>query len=134
MKLSIVMPTYNEEASVSETVGALESALQDIKIEHEVLIVNDSSTDNTEKILKELSEKYESVRYVNNTGPNGFGYAVRYGLDRFTGDCVAVMMADLSDSPYDLVRFYTTMKEKNVDCVFDSSEAMDCIIQSNEGF
>jgi dolichol-phosphate mannosyltransferase len=45
---------------------------------------------------------------------------VRYGLEHFSGDCVAVMMADMSDSPYDLIKFYTTMLEKEVDCVFGS--------------
>ena len=57
---------------------------------------------------------------MNNTGPGGFGNAVRLGLQNYSADCVAIMMADLSDSPYDLIKFYTTMVEKNVDCVFGS--------------
>ncbi len=118
MKLSIVIPAYNEEESISETIDSIESALNAIKIDHEIIIVNDNSKDNTEAVLKILSDKYPSVNYVTNTGPNGFGYAIRYGLERFTGDCVAIMMADLSDSPYDLIKFYTTMLEKNTDCVF----------------
>ena len=120
MKLSIVIPAYNEEGSIAETVESIEKALETIKIAHEILVVNDNSKDNTAKILEELSRKYSSVTYVTNPGPNGFGYAIRYGLDRFTGDCVAIMMGDLSDSPYDLIKFYTTMLEKNVDCVFGS--------------
>ena len=120
MKLSIVIPAYNEEESITETIDALEKALNEIKIDHETLIVNDNSKDNTEQVLQQLAEKYPSVRYVTNPGPNGFGYAIRYGLDRFSGDCVAIMMADLSDSPYDMIKFYTTMMEKNVDCVFGS--------------
>jgi dolichol-phosphate mannosyltransferase len=71
-------------------------------------------------VLEELSKKYPSLRYETNAGPNGFGYAVRYGLERFSGDCVAIMMGDLSDSPYDLIKFYTTMIEGNYDCVFGS--------------
>lgn len=121
MKLSIIIPAYNEEESITEAIDFIELALSNIKIDHEILIVNDNSKDNTENVLKELCLKYPStVRYVTNTGPNGFGYAVRYGLEKFTGDCVAIMMADLSDSPYDLIKFYTTMFEKNVDCVFGS--------------
>jgi len=120
MKLSIVIPAYNEEESITETIDALEKALNEIKIEHETLIVNDNSKDNTELVLQNLCQKYPSVRYVTNLGPNGFGYAIRYGLERFSGDCVAIMMADLSDSPYDLIKFYTTMLEKDVDCVFGS--------------
>ncbi|HET6244976.1 MAG: glycosyltransferase family 2 protein [Bacteroidetes bacterium] len=119
MKLSIIIPAYNEEESITETIDAIEAALINIKIDHEILIVNDNSKDCTEKKLEELCFKYPlTVKYFTNPGPNGFGNAIKYGLERFNGDCVAIMMADLSDSPYDLIKFYTTMLEKDVDCVF----------------
>ncbi len=118
MKLSIIIPAHNEEESIAETIDSIEKALATIRIDHEILIVNDNSIDNTEAVLKDLSLKYPDVKYVTNLGPGGFGYAIRYGLERFTGDCVAIMMADQSDSPYDLVKFYTTMIEQNLDCVF----------------
>lgn len=114
------MPAYNEEESISETVEQIEEAFAKVNIEHEIFIVNDNSKDGTLEVLKQLAQKYPSVKYETNNGPNGFGYAVRYGLERFSGDCVAVMMADLSDSPYDLIRYYTTMIEGNYDCVFGS--------------
>ena len=119
MKLSIVIPAYNEEESITETIDLIEEALSKVSINHEIFIVNDNSKDNTLLVLKALAQKYPSVKYETNLGPNGFGYAVRYGLERFSGDCVA-MMADLSDSPYDLIRYYTTMIEGNYDCVFGS--------------
>jgi dolichol-phosphate mannosyltransferase len=120
MKLSIVIPAYNEEESISETIDQIEEAFSKVSIDHEILVVNDNSKDNTAQVLEELSKKYSAVNYVTNLGPNGFGYAVRYGLERYSGDCVAVMMADLSDSPYDLIRYYNTMLEGNYDCVFGS--------------
>jgi dolichol-phosphate mannosyltransferase len=120
MKLSIVIPAYNEEESIKETIDQIEEAFSQVSIDHEIFIVNDNSKDNTAQVLEELAKKYPAVKYETNLGPNGFGYAVRYGLDRFSGDCVAVMMADLSDSPYDLIRYYTTMLEGNYDCVFGS--------------
>jgi dolichol-phosphate mannosyltransferase len=120
MKLSIVIPAYNEEESITETIDQIEEAFSQVSINHEILVVNDNSKDNTARVLEELSIKYPAVKYVTNLGPNGFGYAVRYGLERYSGDCVAVMMADLSDSPYDLIRYYTTMLEGNYDCVFGS--------------
>lgn len=120
MKLSIVIPAYNEEESITETIDQIEEAFSQVSIDHEIVIVNDNSKDNTAQVLEELSKKYPAVKYYTNLGPNGFGYAVRYGLDRYSGDCVAVMMADLSDSPYDLIRYYTTMLEGNYDCVFGS--------------
>jgi dolichol-phosphate mannosyltransferase len=120
MKLSIVIPAYNEEESIAETIDSIENAFASVGIDHEIFVVNDNSKDNTLKVLEMLAEKYPSLHYETNLGPNGFGYAVRYGLERFSGDCVAVMMADLSDSPYDLIRYYTTMLEGNYDCVFGS--------------
>lgn len=130
MKLSIVIPAYNEEESIEETIESIVNALTKIRIDHEILVINDNSKDNTLEVLARLAERYPTLRYLTNTGPNGFGNAVRYGLDHFTGDCVAVMMADLSDSPYDLIKFYTTMVEKGTDCVFgtrwsDGGETID---------
>ena len=118
MKLSIVIPTYNEEENISETVTVLYNVMEKEKIDHEIVVVNDNSKDNTAQILKELKSSIPSLSIYTNQGPNGFGYAVRYGLEHFTGDCVAIMMADLSDDPADLVKFYFTMSEQNCDCVF----------------
>jgi dolichol-phosphate mannosyltransferase len=120
MKLSIVIPAYNEEESIAETIDQIEEAFSKVNIDHEIFVVNDNSKDKTIEVLKVLAKKYPSLKYETNLGPNGFGYAVRYGLERFSGDCVAVMMADLSDSPYDLIRYYTKMVEGNYDCVFGS--------------
>jgi len=120
MKLNVVIPAYNEEGSISQT---LEELLKILKIEikdFEILVVNDNSKDSTLDILKEWSEKESCVRYITNDGPNGFGFAVRCGLENASGDCVAIMMADLSDDPEDLVRYYRIMIEKEVDCVFGS--------------
>lgn len=120
MKLSIVIPAHNEEASIEETVLAFHEKLKLEKIPHEILVINDNSSDKTENILKELSKKYAPVRYINNKPPNGFGFAVRAGLEQFKGDCVAVVMADMSDRPVDLVKYYRTMISDNVDAVFGS--------------
>jgi dolichol-phosphate mannosyltransferase len=120
MKLSVVIPAYNEEESIVPTIECIIEAFTKVKIDHEILVINDNSKDNTLLVLKELSNRFPTLRYETNVGPNGFGYAVRYGLERFEGDCVAIMMADLSDSPYDLIKFYLTMLEGNYDCVFGS--------------
>jgi len=118
MKLSIVIPTYNEEENISETVTVLYNVMEKEKIDHEIVVVNDNSKDNTLQVLEGLQSFIPSLSFYTNQGPNGFGYAVRYGLERFTGDCVAIMMADLSDDPADLVKFYFTMRAQNCDCVF----------------
>lgn len=72
------------------------------------------------EVLQSLSNEVPTLVILTNTGPNGFGYAVRCGLEGFSGDCVAIFMADLSDDPLDLVKFYRKMIETGVDCVFGS--------------
>lgn len=120
MKLSVVIPAHNEEGSIAETVTALYNVLHRENIDHEIVVINDNSKDRTLAILEELQHSIPSLEFYTNHGLHGFGYAVRYGLDRFTGDCVAIFMADLSDDPEDLVKFYRTMVEGNYDCVFGS--------------
>jgi dolichol-phosphate mannosyltransferase len=119
MRLSIVIPAYNESESIPETLHTLYETLSKVNIEHEILVVNDNSNDTTLDVLNKLQPLIPSLVVYTNYGPNGFGYAVRYGLERFSGDIVAVMMADLSDSPNDLVNFYNKIQE-GYDCVFGS--------------
>ena len=120
MKLSIVLPAYNEEGSIAETILTLYDTMLKYNIDHEIFVTNDNSKDNTAGVLLDLQKTIPTLNWETNKGPNGFGFAVRYGLDRFSGDCVAVMMADLSDDPEDLVKYYNTMIKDNVDCVFGS--------------
>ena len=119
MKLSIVIPAHNEEGSIRETVSELVQGLTEAVIEHEILVVNDNSSDSTEKILIDLSQQFSSCRYVDNTPPNGFGLAVRKGLENFSGDAVAIVMADGSDAPEDVIAFFRKIEE-GFDCVFGS--------------
>ncbi|MFN3850271.1 MAG: glycosyltransferase family 2 protein [Spirosomataceae bacterium] len=120
MKLSVVIPAYNEQESIPETLKALYGTLKKYNIDHEIWVTNDNSKDNTLQVLQELQKEIPTLVFETNKGPNGFGYAVRYGLERFSGDCVAVFMADMSDDPEDLVKYYNTMIEQNVDAVFGS--------------
>ncbi|MDR2041684.1 MAG: glycosyltransferase family 2 protein [Tannerella sp.] len=117
-KLSVIIPAHNEEGCIEETVVQLFKALRKADIAHEILVINDNSRDNTLKILDEIQNQISTVRYITNAEPNGFGYAVRKGLANFTGDCVAVFMADRSDDPNDLVAFYRLMEKEGCDAVF----------------
>ena len=119
MKLSVVIPAHNEEGSIRSSILEIHTTLLKNNILHEILVVNDNSKDRTEDILKDMMHEVGSLRYVNNPGAGGFGYAVRLGLETFSGDCVAIMMGDMSDSPDDLVKFYHKMLD-GYDCVFGS--------------
>ncbi len=117
MLLSVVIPAHNEESSLPETLHTLYRTLSEAEISHEILVVDDHSKDNTAEVLRSLSNQIPTLRWAKNTTPNGFGYAVRYGLDHCKGACVAIFMADLSDSPEDLVRYYRLLQE-GYDCAF----------------
>lgn len=117
-KLSIVIPAHNEEGCIEGTIRALYDRLSAEEVSCDILVINDNSSDSTESILRRLCVEISSLRYINNRPPNGFGFAVRCGLENFNGDAVAVYMADASDRPEDLVRYYRTMVAEGVDCVF----------------
>jgi dolichol-phosphate mannosyltransferase len=120
MKLSVVIPAHNEEDCIESTVRSLRERLHAERIDHEILVVNDNSSDGTRQILVRLAEEIPSLRLIDNQPPHGFGFAVRKGLDNFQGDAVSIYMADASDRPLDLVRFFRVMEEQGVDCVFGS--------------
>ncbi|MEO7270920.1 MAG: glycosyltransferase family 2 protein [Vicinamibacterales bacterium] len=117
--LSVLIPAHNEEGHIAATVTSLHAALLQAGVTHEILVVNDNSGDRTEAILRELQATVPALRYLNNTPPNGFGFAVRAGLSAFRGDAVAIVMADGSDSPADLVAYVRKLQD-GYDCVFGS--------------
>src|SRR4030088_949968 len=119
MKLSIVITAHNEQDCLEATVCTLVHRLSLDGIPHEGVIVNDNSTDGTLDLSARLARELETVRYINNSPPNGFGFAVRLGLLEFTGDAVAIVMADGSDDPQDLVVGYRKLQE-GYDCAFGS--------------
>jgi dolichol-phosphate mannosyltransferase len=119
VKLSVVIPAHNEEGSIAETVTLVTSRLRAEDIAYEIVCVDDASTDRTAQIIASLSERDPGIRYVRSPYRNGFGFAVRAGLEVFEGDAVAIMMADLSDSPDDLVAYYRLL-QAGYDCAFGS--------------
>ncbi len=118
MKLSVLIPAHNEASCIAATVKELFAELDRQGIEHEILVVNDHSTDPTEMVIRGLIPSISTLRCLNNSGANGLGLAVRLGLESFSGDAVALYMADGSDDPGDLVRFFNKMQTDNTDCVF----------------
>jgi dolichol-phosphate mannosyltransferase len=119
MNLSVVIPVHNEHGCLDPTVRNIVGTLNRHQIPHEIVIVNDNSSDGTPDVCERLSEEFLTVRYINNRSPNGFGFAVRMGLTEFSGDAVAIVMADGSDDPEDLVTGYRRLQE-GYDCAFGS--------------
>jgi dolichol-phosphate mannosyltransferase len=119
LRLSVVVPAHNEAESIGATVTTLADTLTAERIPHEILVVDDASSDGTAAVVHEVSTRHPSVRCVGSHLPPGFGHAVRAGLDHYTGDAVAIFMADSSDSPADLVRYHRVLAD-GFDCAFGS--------------
>jgi dolichol-phosphate mannosyltransferase len=117
--LSVLVPAHNEAGSIGATVRAIVESLEREGIDYEVLVVDDASTDETRHIVESLAAENPLVRYHVSHNPPGFGFTVRAGLDVFEGDAVAIVMADGSDDPEDLVGYYRVLQE-GYDCAFGS--------------
>ena len=117
--LSVIVPAHNEADCIRSTVEAIVERLERAGIDHEVIVVDDASTDETRAAVTALAHGRPTVRYHLSHHPRGFGFAVRSGLDLFRGDYVAIMMADGSDDPDDLLRYVALLVE-GYDCAFGS--------------
>lgn len=119
MKLSIVIPARNEAQNIGQTLEAVTARLQREAIDYEIVVVDDGSTDGTGAVVDRISASDPGARLVSNDGLHGFGWAMRTGLDAFTGDAVCIFMADLSDDPDDLVQYFYILRDQ-ADCAFGS--------------
>jgi dolichol-phosphate mannosyltransferase len=117
VKLSVVIPAHNEAESIRDTVESAVAELERAGIDYEIVVVDDASGDGTADVVAAIAERCTRVRCVQSRNPPGFGYAVRAGLDVYSGDAVAIMMADLSDSPADLVSYHRVLAQ-GYDCAF----------------
>ena len=116
---SIVIPARNEEGALPATVEHLHLEMKLSKIPHEIVVVDDGSTDTTWAVLTELRKKIPELYPIQNLGDHGFGRAVTVGLRRCTGDAVVIMMADESDDVREAATYWKKLNE-GWDCVFGS--------------
>lgn len=117
--LSIVIPARNEAGCIASTVEHLHVELRLHEIPHEIVVVDDGSTDATWNVLQDLHTRLPECRPVQNHGEHGFGRAITYGFGQAAGDAIVVMMADESDDCRDVVRYWRLLDE-GWDAVFGS--------------
>ena len=137
--LSVIIPARDEEGCIASTIEHLHLELDLRGVPHEIIVVDDGSTDRTWKILQEEvrrlntsasvtqvsnsgfspRERPAALRPIQNLGPNGFGRAITLGLDAMNGDATVIFMADESDDCRDVVRYWEKLNE-GYDCVFGS--------------
>jgi dolichol-phosphate mannosyltransferase len=117
--LSVVIPARNEEGCIASTVEHLHLELRLRGIEHEIVVVDDASTDATWQVLAEVQTRVPELKPVQNLGEHGFGRATALGLGNAAGDAMVVMMADESDDCRDVVRYWEILNQ-GFDAVFGS--------------
>ncbi|HOJ67577.1 MAG TPA: glycosyltransferase family 2 protein [Candidatus Hydrogenedentes bacterium] len=119
LRLTVLIPARNEEQNIERTLAEMADTLRSEGIPFELLVVDDGSADRTGEVVLGLRERVPEIRLVRNDPPNGLGRAIRCGIRHFQGDVLAVVMADRSDHPDDVVRCYRKIEE-GYDAVFGS--------------
>jgi len=115
-KLSVVIPVYNEERWIREVI----LRVQQVPIPKELIVVDDSSTDNTRTILRELENEHPNLRLFLQPYNQGKGAALREGFKHAAGDVVLVQDADLEYDPSEYPRLLQPILENKADVVFGS--------------
>jgi len=119
MKLSVIIPVFNEEKTLKEIVARVQKA----KVASEIIIVNDASTDKTEKILKDIKEDKKlsaNLTVVTHKINSGKGSAINTGLIKVKGDYVLIQDADLEYDPNDIPKLLKPIKDGKAEVVFGS--------------
>jgi dolichol-phosphate mannosyltransferase len=117
--LSVIIPVRDEEECIRSTLEHLHAELRLHDIPHEIITVDDGSSDSTWEIIQELARHISQIKPVQNRERYGFGRAIIRGLDFMEGNACIIMMADESDDCHDVVRYWQELA-CGVDCVFGS--------------
>ncbi|MGV6847593.1 MAG: glycosyltransferase family 2 protein [Marinibacterium sp.] len=124
---SIIMPAYNEEDVIADTVDDLCSHLNEQGFHYELIIVDDASADGTAGEIARLKARHPEIIALRNDGPNGYGFAIRRGLGIYRGEAAVVVTSDGSDAPKDVATYFNKIAE-GFDCVLGSRFAKGAVV------
>ncbi len=133
MKASIIIPARNEAENITQTIHGITNEFEKEQIVHEIVVVNDGSSDETESVVRQMAEIDKRIRLINNTPPHGIGNAIKKGLDEYEGDYVIITMADSSDDPKDMVE-YVRGVGKGYDCCFGTRWSGNAVVRGYPRF
>jgi len=119
MKLSIVIPIYNEERTISDLVYAVQSANK-LGLDNEILLVDDFSTDKTSEILTKIHSDNPSLIIVKHSFNQGKGAALRSAFQQASGDIILIQDADLEYDPKEYPKLLKPIIENKADVVYGS--------------
>lgn len=108
MRLAIIVPAHNEQENIVDAINKIESFLD---IPHELIVVNDHSTDATAGLVQRASRQYSNIRLVENLNERGFANAIKTGFANNKADVVALVMADLCDDLHTLKEMFKKINE-----------------------
>lgn len=120
MKLSIVIPAYNERDYIEKVIQMVEDVKLDYRIEREIIVVDDGSTDGTREILSRLKEEKPHLKIIFQERNMGKGAALRKGFENVTGDIIVIQDADLEYDPRDWNEMLRLILEDKADVVYGS--------------
>ena len=117
-KISIIVPCYNEEEALPLFYDEIKKVMKELPdYDLELLLIDDGSKDNTLEVIRKLRKKDKKIRYISFSRNFGKEAAMYAGLEKSTGDYVAIMDADLQDPPKLLIEMVNILEKKEYDCV-----------------
>jgi len=129
MKISVLMPVYNKGQCIFDSVSTTVKTLNELGIDHEVVIMNDGSTDNTYEEAVKASKKFNNVKVVDYKNNEGKGHALKTGFYNTKGDLVIFFDADLDFHPKQIKTFLDYMEKNNTDVVIGSKRHPESIVE-----
>ncbi|MFH1376894.1 MAG: glycosyltransferase family 2 protein [Candidatus Woesearchaeota archaeon] len=129
MKLSLVIPTYNEKDNIQKLVKKIQEEFKKNEIDGEIIVVDDNSPDGTGDILEELKKKYENIKVVHRKGKLGLSSAVLDGWKIADGEILGVMDADLSHPPEKIKELFWSIEKGEANFTIGSRYIKDGTIK-----